>query len=314
MSAKSSKPSSKRDTHRAALQPLLLAALDSPGLLSPNEFMMARYSLNPRHLRVHLLDPDIAALEDYVIDHSQLPGRRANLEMATAFADEVNAFCNSPSNSLRRSYVAMEWLLWVLMNRHPPEQFGSDPDSPLQMPQFCGAVAFGEWAAAFQQIEAGVMMMFTLAKSPLWRIREAVAMGLQRMLARKWDPTIHRLRRAALDIGPEEWRALVAGIAEPDLLTEQDHALAALDLHYAALSYLRRLPEKSRKTDRVRTLRQALGYTVSVTVAAAPEAGFPLMRAWLAWDDPDVRWVIRENLKKKRLSPWADEVANLSRM
>ena len=302
----------KRDTHRQAIRPLLLAAVDSPGLLSPNDFMMARYSLNPRDLRVHLLDPDIAALEDYVIDHSQLPGRRANLEMAWAFADEVGAFCHAPDVSLRRNYVAMEWLLWVLMNRHPPDQFGSDPDSPLQMPQFCGAVAFGEWAAAFQQIEAGVAMMFTLAKSPLWRIREAVAMGLQRLLARKWSPTIHRLRRTALDIGPEEWRALVAGIAEPDLLADSDHALDALDMHYTALSYLRRLPESSRRSDRVRTLRKALGYTVSVVIAATPEAGFPLLHTWLAWNDPDVRWVIKENLKKKRLSPWADEVAALA--
>ncbi len=305
---------SKREMHRQAIRPLLLAALDSPGLLSPNDFMMARYSLNPRNLRQHLLDPDIAALEDYVIDHSNLPGRRGNLEMAWAFADEVGEFCHAPDVSLRRSYVAMEWLLWVLMNRHPPEQFGSDPDSPLQMPQFCGAIAFGEWAAAFQYIEAGVSMMFTLAKSPLWRIREGVAMGLQRMLARTWSPTIDRLRRASLNIGPEEWRALVAGIAEPDLLVEPDHALDALDLHYAALSYLRRLPESSRRSDRVRMLRKALGYSVSVVVAAAPEAGFPLMRAWIAWDDPDVMWVIKENLTKKRLSPWAGEVVALAEM
>lgn len=309
-----SAPSSKRDTYREAIRPLLVAALDSPGLLSPTEFMMARYSLNPRDLRVHLLDPDIAALEDYLIDHSHLPGRRGNLEMAWAFADEVGVFCNAPDVSLRRSYVAMEWLLWVLMNRHPPEQFGVDPDSPLQMPQFCGAVAFGEWAAAFHHIEAGVTMMFNLAQSPLWRIREGVAMGLQRMLAREWDSTLRRLRRAALNIGPYEWRALVAGLAEPDLLTELAHALDALDMHYAALSYLRRLPESSRRADRVRTFRQALGYTVSVVVAAAPDAGFPLIRAWIAWDDSDVRWVIKQNLKKKRLSRWADEVAALEKM
>ena len=54
--------------------------------------------------------------------------------------------------SLNRSYVAAEWLLWEMLNRYPPAIYGGDPDSPLQMPQLCGAVAYGEWAAAFQQI------------------------------------------------------------------------------------------------------------------------------------------------------------------
>jgi len=61
----------------------------------------------------------------------------------------------------------------------------------------------------------------------------------------------------------------------------------------------------------VRRLRKALGYTVSVVITAAPDAGFPLLHSWLAWNDPDVQWVVKENLKKKRLSPWADEVAAL---
>jgi hypothetical protein len=302
--------SSKRETYRQALRPLLLAALDSPGLLSPSEFKMARYSPDPG-LKVHLLDPDIAALEDYLIDHSHLPGRRADLELIAAFADEVGALCTEPDLSLNCSYVALEWLLRELLDRYPPAVFGGDPDSPLQVPQMCSAVALGEWAAAFRHIEAGVATLLDLAGSPLWRVREAVAMGLQRMLERRWGSTVRRLRRRALDATAYEWRALVAGIAEPALLADSPRALDALDLHYAALAYLRRLPEGSRRGDPVRTLRQALGYSVSVVVAAAPEAGFAQMRAWAAWGDPDVTWVLRENLKKKRLERWPDQVEGL---
>jgi hypothetical protein len=80
-------------------------------------------------------------------------------------------------------------------------------------------------------------------------------------------------------------------------------------VHYSALAYLRHLPAEARASDPVRVLRQALGYSVSVVVAAAPDAGFPLMQAWAAWGDPDVRWVIRENLKKKRLGQWPEQVA-----
>ncbi|MCD4684403.1 MAG: hypothetical protein K8S97_00515 [Anaerolineae bacterium] len=300
--------SAKREMHRAALHPLLEAALASPGLLSPDRFTLARYSLNPT-LRAHLLDPDIAALEDYLIDHSALPGRRANLELVAAFADEVTALCDGSSMSLNRSYVMLHWLLWQLMNRHPPAVYGADPDSPLQMPEFCGVVGFGAWAVVFQHIEAGVMTLLEHARSPLWRIREGVAFGLQRMLAGNWRSTIRRLQRCAVDVSALEWRGIVAGLAEPSLLVERAHALDALDLHYRALIYLRTRAENVRREDDVRVLRKALGYTVSVAVAAAPEPGFAQLRAWALWDDSDVAWVIRENVKQKRLSAWPDEVA-----
>jgi hypothetical protein len=38
-----------------------------------------------------------------------------------------------------------------------------------------------------------------------------------------------------------------------------------------------------------------------VAVAALPEEGKPLMEKWFSSDDSDVLWIMRENLKKKRL-------------
>ncbi len=303
--------SSKRETYRQTLRPLILAALNSPGLLSPGDFNLARYSLNAS-LRVHLNDPDIMALEDYLIDHSNLPGPRGDLELVGAFGDEIAAICTAPDLSLHHSYVTTEWLLRRLANRYPPAIFGSDPESPLQMPQFCAAVGLGEWAAVFHHIEAGVSALLEMGSSSLWRICEAGAMGLQRMLDRTWDSTFLRMQRVSIDASPYEWRVIIAGLAEPALLKERDHALAALDMHYNALAYLRTLPGGDvRKSDPVRTLRQALGYAVSVVVAAAPEPGFPMMQSWAAWNDPDVTWVIRENLKKKRLEKWPERLAAL---
>jgi len=302
---------SKRETHRAELRPLLLAALTSPGLLSPSEFQQARYSLNAQ-LRPHLIDPDVTALEDYLLDHCALPGPRSNLEMIAAFADEVAALSRAPDVSLRASYVALEWLLWQLMHRYPPESFGHDADSPLQIPQVVGAVAWGEWAACFQHIEAGVATLLALASSPLWRVREAAAMGLQRMLERAWEGTLRRMMRCVPEADAWQWRALVAGVAEPALLRAPGHAQAALDLHYPAMAYLRDLSAEAKRGEAARVLRQALGYTVSVVTAAAPEAGFAQMHAWAAWGDRDVAWVLRENLKKKRLAAWPEAVAALS--
>ena len=49
-------------------------------------------------------------------------------------------------------------------------------------------------------------------------------------------------------------------------------------------------------------LRQALGYCWSVATVAAPQRGRALMEKWLADNDRDVRWIMRENLSKARLT------------
>ena len=66
-----------------------------------------------------------------------------------------------------------------------------------------------------------------------------------------------------------------------------------------------------RRNDGFRTLRQALGYAWSVAIVALPVEGKPLFEHVLSSDDPDLRWVARENLRKKRLermdSDWVDD-------
>jgi hypothetical protein len=63
-------------------------------------------------------------------------------------------------------------------------------------------------------------------------------------------------------------------------------------------------------------LRKGLGYCWSVAVAAAPETGWPAFEAVVeraASDgDRDLRWIARENLRKRRLERLdADRVAGL---
>jgi predicted NAD/FAD-dependent oxidoreductase len=44
-----------------------------------------------------------------------------------------------------------------------------------------------------------------------------------------------------------------------------------------------------------------MGYCWSVVVAALPNQGKQTMEKWLASEDKDIRWMMRENLKKNRL-------------
>ena len=57
-----------------------------------------------------------------------------------------------------------------------------------------------------------------------------------------------------------------------------------------------------RKGDAFQALRKGMGYCWSVAVAALPEAGKERMERWFVSDDRDVRWIMRQNLRKKRLA------------
>ena len=58
---------------------------------------------------------------------------------------------------------------------------------------------------------------------------------------------------------------------------------------------------EDKRTGEFRALRKGMGYCWSVAVAACPERGKEAMERWFASDDPDVRWIMKENLRKKRL-------------
>ncbi len=66
-----------------------------------------------------------------------------------------------------------------------------------------------------------------------------------------------------------------------------------------------------RQTEDFRTLRKGLAYCWSVAVAALPKSGKPLMEKWLVNPDRDIRWIMKENLRKARLarmdSNWVGE-------
>ncbi|WP_022880916.1 HEAT repeat domain-containing protein [Gryllotalpicola ginsengisoli] len=219
-----------------------------------------------RHKPLHLLQ--------YLDENSGLPGPRANLTLVDAFAD-----------------VAAEEMILQLAG------------SPDEFRRLCGTAALGrlylEKPGGAQLVE----LMLRAARDDDWRVREGVAMALQRI--GDADPAL--LRRLVADwLGSDSSRvvrAAVAGICEPRLLRSPEMADAALAACERATDHVRAVPLERRRADDVRTLRQALGYCWSVAVAAAPEPGlkkFAELRE-RAGSDRDVDWIVSENLKKARL-------------
>ena len=115
-------------------------------------------------------------------------------------------------------------------------------------------------------------------------------------------PALLALAATWADGDPLLQRAAIAGVCEPRFLAAPEVAGAVLALVERVTASLVSLAPGDRRRPDVRVLRQALGYCWSVAVAALPVDGFARLERWAALDDPDVRWIVRENLKKARLA------------
>jgi len=215
--------------------------------------------------------------DSFLLAESGLPGPRGNLELAQAAADEG-------SRELFERY-----LTWS------PDR--APVNSPYEFLAFCGVVGLGRLLA---EGEPGLLpTLRAFACDPRWRLREGVAMALQRL----GEADMPRLLAAAREWSrgsPLEQRAAAAGLCEPRLLRQPDHASAVLQVLDEITASI--LAVENRRGEDFLTLRQGLGYCWSVAVAALPSAGKPLMEKWLAHPDKDIRWIMLENLKKNRLA------------
>jgi hypothetical protein len=173
---------------------------------------------------------------------------------------------------------------------------------PREILPACAVRAYGQVAVVrpdWWEDEAAKLRR--AATSPRWRTREIVAMSLQKMLAADWDRAVNTLDRWLDSDDPLVIRAVAGAVADPPLLKDPKRAADALAFQIKAVGWFGKLPLDRRKQAEARTLRQALGFTVSVAVAAAPEEGWPWLTSLVASTDPDLNWIARENLKKARL-------------
>lgn len=295
----------------AELHDLVVAALYSAGLLPPNEFLLARYSLNAS-TRNRLLDPDIGALEDALIDRCGLPESDLTAPLLESFAQSVVRVLADDAIALNVSYVRLGWLLAWLNTRHPPAFFGADPDSPLQMLQMAAAVGFGEWAAAHNHIEEGFRQLMDTAQSPVARIQQSAALGVSRLLLRQWQPTVRRIRTHAIMATPLEWRAIITALTLRDLAQDRHQWLEALDLLQTALHFIRNLPPERRKLEDVMALETTLCACLPQLVAMWSEVGFAQLGVWAYWPDAGIKKIITVSLET--LLGWPAEAEAIKRI
>ena len=219
-------------------------------------------------------------LEDWVpflLEQSGLPGRRANIELARAVADEGR-------EELFERFLAFD------AEKAPT-------NSPHEFLAFCGVLGLGRLLAEGRR--EVLKPLRAHASDSRWRIREAVAMALQRWGREDMEALLQEMAGWSQGNALEQ-RAAVAALCEPDLLREAGHARRVLDLLEAVTASVRQV--ENRRSDEFTALRKGLGYCWSVAVVALPDEGKRMMERWFGDDDRDVRWIMRENLRKKRLT------------
>lgn len=215
--------------------------------------------------------------EPFLLMESGLPGPRGNIELAKAVAEEGN-----------------EALFERFLSFDPAK---APVNSPEEFLAFCGVLGQGKLLASGKR-ESLVKLRF-FARDPRWRTREAVAMALQKFGDSNMDSLLDELEKWSEG---DVWiqRAAAAALCEPRLLTQQKHTERVLDILSRITASLQNAENKNNEGFRV--LRQALGYCWSVAVVALPSKGKEMMESWLLNEDRDVRWIMKENLKKKRLA------------
>ena len=207
----------------------------------------------------------------YLTERSGLPGPRGNLELVAACGEEAD---------LARA-----------------AQLVATGDEFATM---CGIVAFGRHFGAGDDDHLALLHRF--AADNRWRVREGVAMALQRAADDHPDRGFRLAEAWAADPDPLVKRAAVAAVCEPRLLRDRTYARRALALLDRVTDDLGQIPTAERRDPSMRTLRQALGYGWSVAIAADPTPGLAIFRRLEAVQDKDVAWILRENRKKSRFA------------
>lgn len=215
---------------------------------------------------------DSKELEKFVIENSNLPGPRANLELAFALSEV---------------YDDMEVLVkWAEIDA---DRAGvNDPRSFLP---FCAAVCLGSLYTKTKD-EKIVRILKKSASDDRWRIREAAAFGFQRIGENNLSELKGIFSEWIVKSNNREKRAMLVSLAHPKIL-DRNTSLFCFDI-------LENIFENMERDNDFDILKKGLEFTLSLYTAANPEYGFSFVEKWIG-KDKVIDNIIKSNLKNNRL-------------
>jgi hypothetical protein len=223
----------------------------------------------------------------YLKDNSNLPGPRGNLELLYSFSKTATEF------------EIKECIKYI----------NDDTDnSPEEFVAMCGIVGYA--VNNKDKNESTLDYIGKFASHNSWRIREAVAMGIQEISENNMLETLKNIKRLKHGNCYEK-RAVVAGLCEPKLLTDENITIKVLNILNEITEILN---HDNKLTDEEESLRKALAYGWSVAIVHAPEKGKQIFEKLIIKKGKHIKWIIKENLKKNRLvkldGDWVKEMEN----
>jgi hypothetical protein len=213
---------------------------------------------------------------DNLLKNSGLPGPRGNLELLHSFSKMA-----SPAE------IEECFLYYTDDLSNSPEEFVV----------MCGVV--GHCILNKSHINKTIGTIKKYASHSSWRIREAVAIGIQEMAGNNLDEILQNLKKW-ISGNDYEKRAVVAALCEPKLLKDKIIITEVIELLHKITNDFSNINGKL--TDSQKTLQKSLGYGWSVAIVSLPNEGKKAFEMLTKSDNKNIKWIVKENLKKKRLS------------
>jgi len=210
----------------------------------------------------------------YLLENSNLPGPRGNLELLYDFSRNAD------------SGIVSKCLDYIKTDT------GNSPEEFVGM---CGILGYAQINKA-QNTEV-LTFLRKYASHNRWRIREAVAMGIQEISVAGLEKTLENIKPWTFGNFLEQ-RAVVAGLCEPKLLKTERAILIILDI---LEKITQKLDHNNKLSEQETSLRKSLGYGWSVVMASSPKNGKIRFERLFQLPGKHIDWIIRENLKKNRL-------------
>lgn len=266
---------------------------------------MKKYEAFSKIIHHYLNKKELDKLETYLINQSNLPGKRGNLELADAFSDYFK----------RRKIDEDIWQWLFYLNTYDSEK--APTNDPKEFLPFCAAKALGCLYLSVEEEKKTYILkvIFEAMNDKRWRMREAAAMAFQKIGEEDFD-TIKSIFQDRLAYSNFlEKRGIIAALAHPPILKCKENAVFSLECSEYILSNISHLEPEILKTDSFKVLSKGMEYAVSVFVAALPKEGFELLKKYAVVEHKAMKKIIKSNLGKARLKKkYSEQVEAVLRM
>ena len=230
---------------------------------------------------------------------SGLPGPRANMVLANAFASDLAARKKKGANNLAFTMAVLS----------PDEAPGA---TELEFLPTCGVLAVGACAALDESVrKKAIALLHDSAEDPRYRVREVVPQALARIGAKAGDDLVAGL--ASWMDGYFQAAAVILALEIPEMLAATKDGEAVLARLQEALDLAHNAPRAAARYPGHKALMEALGKAPAGIALKYGVATLDLLCRWAQNQRPEVRAIVEQNLKDKRLVRLDKELARVRR-